>query len=65
MTKIVLKSESGQEAEACRTALAALLYPTILAYHESRALIYVADPKAEVTLSRLIEAGIPVEVTKI
>jgi hypothetical protein len=65
MTKIVLNSESGREAEACRTALTALLHPTVLAYHETRGLIYVDDRVADVTVSRLIEAGVPAEVTKI
>jgi hypothetical protein len=64
MTKIVLKSESGYEAEACKKALTALLYPTILAYHESRGMIYVADPTADDTVSRLMEAGVAVEVIK-
>ena len=65
MTKIVLKSESGQEAEACRMALTALLHPTILAYHETRGLIYVADQTADFTLSRLVEAGVPAEMMKV
>jgi hypothetical protein len=64
MTKIVLKSESGQEAQACRTALTALLHPTILAYHETRGLIYVADRVADITVSRLMEAGITAEAIK-
>jgi len=64
MVKIVIKSESGQNPDAYKTALTALLYPAVVAYHESRGLIYVAESHAEATVSRLAEAGVPIEILK-
>ncbi len=65
MIKIVLKSEAGRNAEVCKTALTALLYPAVVAYHESRGLLYVAESHMEATLSRLDEAGVATEVSKV
>jgi hypothetical protein len=65
MTKIVFKSEPGQNADVYKTALAALLYPAVFAYHESRGVIYVAESHLEATVSRLEEAGVPIEVLKV
>jgi hypothetical protein len=65
MTKIVLKSDSAAPVfEVLRTPLGVLLYPTVIAYHESEAAIYVADPYADLTVSRLADAGVPIEVVK-
>ena len=64
MIKIILKSEADRVFQFLRTPLAVLLHPTILAYDESHSAIYVADPYADVTVSRLTEAGMPIEVLK-
>jgi hypothetical protein len=66
MTKIVLKSEAAASVfQVLKTPLSVLLYPTVIAYAESEGTIYVADPYVEVTVSRLAEAGVPIEVVKI
>jgi hypothetical protein len=65
MTKIVLSSETAAPVfEVLKTPLSVLLHPTIVAYHESQGVIYVADSYAELTTSRLTEAGIPIEVVR-
>jgi hypothetical protein len=65
VTKIVLKSEAAVPVfQVLKTPLSVLLYPTVIAYAESEAAIYVADPYADVTVSRLAEAGVPIEVVK-
>jgi hypothetical protein len=64
MTKIILKSEAAPVFQFLRTPLAVLLHPTVLAYDESHSAIYIADPYADATVSRLTEAGMPIEVTK-
>ena len=65
MTKIVLKSEMAPKLfDMLRTPFSVLFHPTVLAYHESAGTIYVADPYAELTVSRLTAAGMPVEVVK-
>jgi hypothetical protein len=46
MTKIVLKSEAAPIFDFLRTPLRVLFHPAILAYHESRGLIYFPTPKA-------------------
>ena len=65
MTKIILASEAAASVfQVLKTPLSVLLYPTVIAYHESAGTIYVADPYAEIALSRLTEAGFPIEVVK-
>ncbi len=64
MTKIILKSEAAPVFQFLRTPLAVLLHPTVLAYDESHSAIYIADPYVDVTVSRLTEAGMPIEVVK-
>lgn len=64
MTKIFLKSESAPVFDILKTPLGVLFYPAIVAYHESKSTIYVAEPYAEVAVSRLTEAGIPIDVVK-
>ncbi len=66
MTKIILKSEAAASMfEVLKTPLSVLLHPTIVAYHESRGAIYVADPYADLTVNRLTEAGIIMEIVKV
>ena len=66
MTKILLSSEAAAPIfEVLKTPLSVLLHPTIVAFHISRGLIYVADSYADLTTSRLTEAGIPIEVVKV
>jgi hypothetical protein len=62
MTKILLKSESVRVFDLLRTPLSVLFHPHVIAYHESRNLIYVADPYGALTVSRLTEAGVALEV---
>jgi hypothetical protein len=66
MTKLVLSSEAAAPVfEMLKTPLSVLLHPTIVAFHESQGMLYVADSYAEVTTSRLTEAGIFIEVVKV
>ncbi len=65
MIKIVLKSEAAVTVfQVLKTPLSVLLYPTVIAYAESKAAIYVADPHADLTVSRLAEAGVTMEIVK-
>ena len=64
MTKIILKSEAAPVFNIFKTPLSILLHPAIVAYHESRGVIYVTDPYAETAISHLTEAGVALEVTK-
>jgi hypothetical protein len=56
MTKIVVKSDATAVFEVLKTATGVLLYPTVIAFHESRGLIYVNDQYAEAVISRLKKA---------
>jgi len=40
------------------------LYPPVIGYDESEAAIYMAHRYADLTISRLTEAGVPIEVVK-
>ena len=64
MTKIVLKSDATSIFEVLRTPLSVLLHPNILAFHESARAIYVADLYADLTVSRLMAAGVAIEVER-
>lgn len=64
MTKIFLKSEAAPIFDMLRTPLSVLLHPTVIAFHESAGAIYVADPYAQIAVSRLTAAGFPIEVVK-
>jgi hypothetical protein len=64
MTKIVLKSEAAPVFEILRTPMSVLLHPAVVAYQESESAIYVADPYAAVTVSRLTAAGVPIDAVK-
>jgi hypothetical protein len=59
MTRIVLKSDAAAVFEILKTAMGVLLYPTVIAFHESRGLIYVNDHCAEAVISRLKKADAP------
>ena len=59
MTKIVLKSDAAALFEILKTSMGVLLCPTVIAFHESRRLIYVNDQYAEVVVSRLKKADAP------
>jgi hypothetical protein len=66
MTKIVLKSEIAAPVfEVLKTALSVLLYPTVIAYQESESTIYVGESYADLTVCRLTEAGVPIDVVKV
>lgn len=66
MTKIVISPTAAAPIfEVLKTPLSVLLHPTIVAYHESRGAIYVADPYGDLTVNRLTEAGVPFEIVKI
>ena len=65
MTKFVVKSEWAQVFDILRTPLGVLFYPAIIAYHESKRILYIADPYAEATISRLTEAGFPTDVVRL
>ena len=66
MTKIVLSSEAAAPMfEVLRTPLRVLLHPALVAYHESQGTIYVADPCADLTVNRLTEAGVAIEIVKV
>jgi hypothetical protein len=65
MTKIVLKSEAAPVFDMLRTPLSVLLHPTIIAFHESERAIYIAEPYADLAVTRLTEAGVPIEVVKL
>jgi hypothetical protein len=62
--KIALKSEASLVFEMLRPPLSVLLHPSVIAYQESTNEIYLADPYAELTFSRLTEAVMPLEVVK-
>ena len=64
MTKIVLKSDASSMFKVLRTPLSVLLHPNILAFHESARAIYVADLYADLTVSRLMAAGVAIEVER-
>jgi hypothetical protein len=65
MTKIVLKSEAAPLFEVFKTPLSILLYPAVVAYHESQSAIYVADPYADLAVGRLTEGGLSIDVVKL
>ena len=65
MTKIVLKSKAAPLFEVLRSPLGVLLHPSVLCYLESESAIYVGDPYADVTVGRLTQAGVPIEVVKV
>jgi hypothetical protein len=62
MTKIVVKSDATAVFEVLKTATGVLLYPTVIAFHESRGLIYVNDQYAEAVISRLKKADPPASI---
>jgi hypothetical protein len=64
MTKIVLKSEAAPVFEILKTHLGVLLHPGVIAYRESESTIYMADSHADLAVTRLTEAGVPIEVVK-
>jgi hypothetical protein len=64
MTKIVLKSEAAPVFEMLRTPLSVLLYPSVIAYQESKNEIYLTDPFADLAVDRLTEAGVLIAVVK-
>ena len=64
MTKIVLKSEASSVFGVFRTLLTVLLHPAIVAFHESRSAIDVADPYRDLGVTGFAEAGVPNEVVK-
>ena len=47
-----------------RTLLTVLLHPAIVAFHESRSAIDVADPYGDLGVTGFAEAGVPNEVVK-
>ena len=65
MTKIVLKSEASRVFDVLKTPLNVLLYPSVIAYQESKSEIYLAEPYADLAVTRLSEAGVPIEVVKL
>jgi hypothetical protein len=67
MTKIVLKSEvaAAPVFQVLKTPLSILLYPTVIAYQESESAIYVGERYADLTVCRLTEAGVPIQVVKV
>jgi hypothetical protein len=66
MTKIVLNSEAAAPMFALlKTPLSFLLHPAIVAHPASRGTIYVADPYADMTVNRLTEAGVAIQIAKI
>ena len=50
--------------EVLKTPLSVFLHPTIVAYHESQGAIYIAEPYADLTVNRLNEAGVAIEIVK-
>jgi len=64
MTKIILgKSDAATVFEILKTPASVLLHPTVIAFHESRGLIYVADAYADAILSHLKETRAPASVS--
>ncbi len=66
MTKIVVSPTAAAPVfEVLKTPLSVLLHPTIVAFHESRGALYVADLYADLTVNRLTEAGVAIEIVKV
>jgi hypothetical protein len=63
MTKIALKAEAAAVFEILKTAMGVLLFPAVVAFHESRGLIYVDDRYAEAVISRLKAAHAPASLS--
>jgi hypothetical protein len=47
--EIIVKPKSARKAVACGKALAAVLYPTVVAGHESQGPSYVSEIEGEAT----------------
>ena len=59
MTKIFLGISATAVFEMLKTPFGLLLHPTVIAFHESRGLVYVRDQYADDIIGHLEEAGIP------
>jgi hypothetical protein len=62
MTKILLNPEASLVFKMLKSPLGVLLHPGVLAHHESKGAIYIADTYADVMANRLTEAGLTIEV---
>ena len=58
MIEIIVKPKSARKAVACGKALAAVLYPTVVAGHESQGASYVSETEATATLPCLVATGV-------
>jgi hypothetical protein len=59
MTKIFLGISATAVFEMLKTPFGLLLHPTVIAFHESRGLIYVHDQYADSIVEHLKGVGIP------